>query len=59
MRDQNEDLIEYLLQQVNIQIGDALLHAVKEDNVDILQILLNWQERSVTVYCEYIYLHNS
>ncbi len=56
MRDQNEELIEYLLGQPKLHIGDALLHAVREENVGILQTLLDWQEKSVIVYCEYIFV---
>ena len=45
VRDQNEGLIAYLLSVPTIQLGDVLLHAVREGNVDVMKTLLEWKER--------------
>ena len=44
VRNQNEDLLIYLLSKEGIKLGDALLHAVKEGNARITEILLRWKE---------------
>ena len=41
---QNEELVEYLLTVKGIHLGDALLHAVDQNNLDILELLIQWKE---------------
>ncbi|CAH1777258.1 unnamed protein product [Owenia fusiformis] len=38
----HEELVDYLLHQKDIKLGDSLLHAVKEGNITIVEMLLNW-----------------
>ncbi|KAF5297803.1 hypothetical protein FQA39_LY11952 [Lamprigera yunnana] len=41
VQNHNEPMVEYLLSQRNVQIGDCFLHAVRENQRGILQLLLN------------------
>ncbi|CAH1159813.1 unnamed protein product, partial [Phaedon cochleariae] len=43
IENENIDLIKLLLQE-NIQVKDGLLHAIKEEYVEAVEVLLNWEE---------------
>ncbi|XP_051159589.1 transient receptor potential protein isoform X2 [Leptopilina boulardi] len=44
IENENADLINLLL-DLGIQVKDALLHAIKEEYVEAVEILLEWEER--------------
>uniref|UniRef100_A0A1A9VFI0 Transient receptor ion channel domain-containing protein n=1 Tax=Glossina austeni TaxID=7395 RepID=A0A1A9VFI0_GLOAU len=43
IENENIDLIDLLLEK-NIQVGDALLHAISEEYVEAVEMLLQWEE---------------
>ncbi|XP_037884366.1 transient receptor potential protein isoform X1 [Glossina fuscipes] len=43
IENENIDLIDLLLEK-NIQVGDALLHAISEEYVEAVELLLHWEE---------------
>lgn len=45
IENQNEELVEYFISQNNIRFGDALLRAVKEGNLTVVETLVEAQER--------------
>ncbi|CAH1777259.1 unnamed protein product [Owenia fusiformis] len=46
VQNQHEDMVYNLIQCPNIVLGDSLLHAIKEGNVRIIEVLLNWQDEN-------------
>jgi len=42
----NAELIQLLLKQPNVELGDSLLHAISEDNVTAVELLLAHQTTS-------------
>ncbi|XP_073988851.1 short transient receptor potential channel 4-like isoform X3 [Rhodnius prolixus] len=49
----NEELVHYLLEHPLIDIGDAALHAVKDNNIDILKMILE-KQRSISPSAEFL-----
>ena len=45
VKGQHYDMIELLMAQDGIKMCDAILHAVQEGNVRIVEILLDWQKQ--------------
>ncbi|EEB10642.1 transient receptor potential protein, putative [Pediculus humanus corporis] len=44
IENENMDLIKFLLKS-NIKVKDALLHAIKEEFVEAVEVLLEWEEK--------------
>lgn len=44
IENENMDLIKFLLES-NIKVKDALLHAIKEEFVEAVEVLLEWEEK--------------
>ena len=43
VRNQNDDMIDYLITIPAMRMGDTLLYAVREGKPDIVEKLLQWQ----------------
>ena len=45
VRAEQLDLVDALLAQREVKLGDAMLHAVNTGNVGVLERLLDWRQR--------------
>lgn len=44
IENENIELIKLLLEE-NIKVNDALLHAIKEEYVEAVELMLQWEEQ--------------
>ena len=54
----NMDMVRHLLEQPKIRQRDAQLYAVREQQLDILELLLDWESRYTYCICG-IYIHSN
>lgn len=45
VRNQDEEMVQYLLTLKEVMMKDALLHAIKLGNVKLTESLLHWKEQ--------------
>lgn len=55
IENENMDLIQLLL-KAGIKVKDALLHAIKEEYVEAVELLLEWEEKIHVVGDPYVSL---
>ena len=49
VRNQNDEVIDYLISLPALRMGDTLLYAVREGKPDIVEKLLQWQTQYVII----------
>lgn len=45
VKNQNVEMVRFLLSEPDVMLGDALLHAINEGHVGITEMLLTWKQR--------------
>ena len=46
IENESYELVEALLDAPGLKVGDALLHAINEDFVEAVELLLEWEEKN-------------
>ena len=54
IENESYELVEALLDAPGLKVGDALLHAINEDFVEAVELLLEWEELHHTEGTPYV-----